>query len=58
MVNTNIIVGPNYLGHITADVIMDRMVSVLCSNNFIPANKGLQINIAAIKKYQGFKIWN
>ena len=49
MVNTNIIVGPNYLGHITADVIMDRIASVVCSNNFIPANRGLQINIAAIK---------
>ena len=58
MVNTNIIVGPNYLGHMTADVIMDRIASVVHSNNFIPANKGLQINIAAIKKYQGFKIWN
>ena len=50
MVNTNIIVEPNYLGHITADVIMDRIEAVVCSNNFIPANRGLQINIAAIKK--------
>ena len=41
MVNTNIIVGPNYLGHITADVIMDRIVDVVCSNNFIPANRSL-----------------
>ena len=32
MVNTNIIVGPNYLGHITADVIMDRIASVMHSN--------------------------
>ena len=55
MVNTNIIVGPNYLGHITADVIMDRIASVVCSNNFIPANKGLQINIAAIKNIKGLK---
>ena len=52
MVNTNTI--PNYLGHITANVIIEAVVH---SNNFIPANKGLQINIAAIKKYQGFKIW-
>ena len=50
MVNTNIIVGPNYFSHITADVIMDRIASVVRSNNFIPANKGLQINIAAIEK--------
>ena len=64
MVNTNIIVGPNYLGHITADVIMDRIEAVVCSNNFIPANSGLQINIAAIKNMKGLKyginsnIWN
>ena len=64
MVNTNIIVGPNYLGHITADVIMDRIEAVVRSNNFIPANRGLQINIAAIKNIKGLKygsnsnIWN
>ena len=64
MVNTNIIVGPNYLGHITADVIMDRIADVVCSYNFIPANRGLQINIAAIKNIKGLKyginsnIWN
>ena len=45
MVNSNIIVGPNYLGHITTDVIMDRMAGVVHSNNFIPANRGLQINV-------------
>ena len=55
MVNTNIIVGPNYLGHITADVIMDRIAAVVCSNNFIPAYRGLQINIAAIKNIKGLK---
>ena len=53
MVNTNIIVGPNYLGNITADVIMDRIASVVHSNNFIPTNRGLQINIAAIKISRG-----
>ena len=64
MVNTNIIVGPNYLGHITADVIMDKIAAVVHSNNFIPANRGLQINIAAIKNIKGlkyginFNIWN
>ena len=55
MVNTNIIVGPNYLGNITADVIMDRIASVVHSNNFIPANRGLQINIAAIKNIKALK---
>ena len=64
MVNTNIIVGPNYLGHITADVIMDKIAAVVCSNNFIPANRGLQINITAIKNIKvlkygiNFNIWN
>ena len=64
MVNTNIIVGPNYLGHITADVIMDRIAAVVRSNNFIFANRGLQINIAAIKNIKGLRfginsnIWN
>ena len=64
MVNTNIIVGPNYLGHITADVIMDRIADVMCSNNVIPANRGLPINIAAIKNIKRLKyrinsnIWN
>ena len=64
MVNTNIIVGPNYLGHITPNVIMDRIEAVVHSNNFIPANRGLQINIAAIKNIKGLKygsnsnIWN
>ena len=64
MVNTNIILGPNYLGHILADVIMDRIADVVHSNNCIPANRGLQINIAAIKNIKGLKyginsnIWN
>ena len=64
MVNTNIIVGPNYFGRITADVIMDRVADVVHSNFFIPANRGLQINIAAIKNIKGLKygidsnIWN
>ena len=52
------------MGHITADVIMDRIADVVLSNNFIPANRGLQINIAAIKNIKGLKyginsnIWN
>ena len=64
MVNTNIIVGPNYLGHITADFIMDRIADGVRSNNFISANRGLRINIAAIKNIKGLKyginsnIWN
>ena len=55
MVNANIIIGPNYLGHITADVIVDRIADVVHSNNFIPANRSLQINIEAIKNIKGLK---
>ena len=60
MVNTYIIVGPNYLGHIIADVMIDRIAAIV----FIPANRGLQINIGAIKNIKGLKfrinsnIWN
>ena len=54
MVNTNIIVGPNYLGHSTANVIMDRIASVVCSNNFIPANK----NIKGLKYGINSNIWD
>ena len=44
LVNTNIIVGPDYLGNITANIIMDQIADVVHSNNFIPANGGLIIN--------------
>ena len=43
---------------------MDRIEAIVHSNNFIPANRGLQINIAAIKNIKGLKygsnsnIWN
>ena len=55
MVNTNIIVGPDYLGNITADIIMDQIADVIHSNNFIPANGGLIINIAAICNIKGLR---
>ena len=50
--------------HITADFIIDRIADVVHSNNFIPANRSLLIDIAAIKNIKGFKyginsnIWN
>ena len=50
--------------HITADFIIDRIADVVHSSNFIPANRGLLIDIAAIKNIKGFKyginsnIWN
>ena len=55
MVNTNIIVGPDYLGNITADIIMDQIANVMHSKNFIPANGGLIIHIAAIHNIKGLR---
>ena len=48
LVNTKIIVGPDYLGNITANIIMNQIANVVHSKNFIPANGGLIIHIAAI----------
>ena len=57
LVNTNIIVGPDYLGNINADIVMNQIADVVHSNNFIPTNGGLIINIAAIQ-HQRFKTQN
>ena len=54
LVNTNII-GPDYLGNITADIIMNQIADVVHSNNFIPANGDLIINIAAIHNIKGLR---
>ena len=55
LVNTNIIVGPDYLGNFSAQMIMDQIADVIRSNNFIPADQHLSINIAAIKNIEGLK---
>ena len=55
LVNTNIIVAPDYLGNITVDIIMNQIADVVHSNNFIPANGGLIINIAAICNIKGLR---
>ena len=55
LVNTNIIVGPDYLGNITANIIMNQIASVVHSNNFIPANGGLIINMATICNIKGLR---
>ena len=55
LVNTNIIVGPDYLGNINADIIMNQIADVVHSNNFICANGGLIINIAAICNIKGLR---
>ena len=52
MVNTNIIVGPDFLKCITVDMIMDVIADVIRSNNFIPADKGLSLNVCATKNIQ------
>ena len=55
LVNTNIIVGPDYLGNITANIIMNQKADVVHSYNFIPTNGGLIINIAAICNIKGLR---
>ena len=56
MVNTNIIVGPDYLGNISTKVIMDQITDVIRSNNFIPADQNLTINVAAIRNLTGLNM--
>ena len=55
IVNTNIIVGPDYLGNMTVDVIMEKISLVISSNAFIPADSGLEINVAAVRNLRGSK---
>ena len=55
VVNANIIVGPNYLGNINANIIMNQIAGVVHSNNFIPTNGGLIINITAICNIKGLR---
>ena len=55
LVNTNIIVGPNYLGNINAIIIINQIAGVVHSVNFIPANSGLIINITAIHNIKGLR---
>ena len=54
-VNTSIIFGPDYLGNITADIIMNQIADVVHSNNFILTNGGLIISIAAICNIKGLR---
>ena len=55
LVNTNIIVGQDYLGNITADIIMNQIADMVHSNNFIPTDGGLIINIAATCNIKGLR---
>ena len=38
LVNTNIRVGPDHLGNMNANIIMNQIADVGHSNNFIPTN--------------------
>ena len=58
VVAVNIIVGPDFLDKITADSIINHLTDVIHSNNFIPANKGLSINVTAIKNISGLNTLN
>ena len=55
MVNTNIVVGPDYLENIPADIIINQIANVVHSNNFIPTNSDLIINIAATCNIKGLR---
>ena len=55
LVNTNIIVSPDYLENITANIIMNQIADVVHSINFIPANGGLIIIIATIHNIKGLR---
>ena len=56
LVNTNIIIGPDYLGNIIANIIMNQIANVVHSNNFIPANGSLIINIAAMDNIKRLRL--
>ena len=47
--------GPDYLGNINANIIMNQIADVVHSNNFIPTNGGLIINIVAIRNIKGLR---
>ena len=49
----NIIVGPKYVGDMTTQLIVDAIARVVRSNNFIPADQKLTINVAAVKNLSG-----
>ena len=49
----NIVVGPDYLGNINIDIIMNHVADVIHSNNFIPVSEGLEINVTTICNIKG-----
>ena len=49
----NIVVGPMYVSQMTSEEIMKVIGRVISSNNFIPADKKLRINVAAVRNLTG-----
>ena len=53
LLNHAIIIPPTYLGYITAHSIWDEIAYVLSSASHIPADDGLDINVAIIRSIKG-----
>ena len=51
--SVNIIVGPHYINEMTSQVIIQQVARVIRSNNFIPADNNLVINLAAVRNVKG-----
>ncbi len=49
----NIIVGPEYLRDMTSQLIIQQVARTVRSNNFIPADRQLRINLAAVRNLSG-----
>ena len=57
LTSCNIIIPPTFLKEISAQQIMQEIARVIRSNNAIPADKKLQINVAAIRNVTGTKYY-
>ncbi len=53
LTSCNIIVGPEYMRYMSQQLIIQKVARVIRSNNYIPADRHLKINIAAVKNIRG-----
>ncbi len=53
LTSCNIIVGPSYMRDMSQQLIIQKVARVIRSNNFIPADRHLKINIAAVRNIRG-----
>jgi len=53
LTSCNIIVGPKYMRDMSHQLIIQKVARVIRSNNFIPADRYLKINIAAVRNLRG-----